>query len=545
MQTGHNPKIVALLALLASDAAWSSSSSPAGSELMELDERSFEVTLNRHERVLVVWYTPWCDKCMIAMPKLEAALKKLRKDGCKSLIAKIDATVQTALASKFDIAGPVMHYFVEGEKVATYIGEEETDEIISYLKAREQPEVVELNVSQIQGFLVDTSADELSLVARVKNGSARHRAFVDSLASIIDMTTGSHDMKFGVAWLPPEADPKAQATLTMYREGVTDLDTEHINFGGAWSMTNIALWAAKNSFPALGNRFRSKYEPKQLLKLGFDGSVVFCHSAKDGVWTTIKRLITDYPLWKFTRCDPGALSTDEWEMIFGTAPYSIGRDDEAVIALIAETVGLRKYQRYVLEGEHARDSEAVVRFLADVKAGKARPRFRSEPRHKSELDENGVIVLTGATFQEHAMDPSKDLFVEFWHPRCDHCKTVTPVWDRLARNVETRGWTKKGLMIAKIDMSLNDCEEEVSEFPKFVLYPAVAARQKMRKRVVWMPPPNLKKYSDLPIGTWEDFLQGAAVNLEGEEDASIDAEVRSAMQKNKRGRARRELKADL
>jgi len=112
--------------------------------------------------------------------------------------------------------------------------------------------------------------------------------------------------------------------------------------------------------------------------------------------------------------------------------------------------------------------------------GRAKPRFKSEMATGNEVDEDGVTILKGSTFDEQIKDPTKDYFVNFWHPRCEHCKLLNALWGKLARIVKKKGWDRKGVVIAKMDVSKNDCEEEVTSFPKIVLYPAVAADKKMK-----------------------------------------------------------------
>merc|ERR1712137_286562 len=97
--------------------------------------------------------------------------------------------------------------------------------------------------------------------------------------------------------------------------------------------------------------------------------------------------------------------------------------------------------------------------------------------------EDGVLVLTGNTFEKHVLDAKKDVFVEFYAPWCGHCKKLEPEWKSLAKTVEQSG--KKGVVIAKMDATENECEEEVDGFPKLVLYPAVKADKKMRSKHVY------------------------------------------------------------
>ena len=63
----------------------------------------------------------------------------------------------------------------------------------------------------------------------------------------------------------------------------------------------------------------------------------------------------------------------------------------------------------------------------------------------------------------------------------------------------------------------NECEEDVQEFPKLMLYPAVKVEQKMKKKRLFTPD-HVQSLANLPVSRLLDFLSGNAVNLEGEEE---------------------------
>jgi len=64
---------------------------------------------------------------------------------------------------------------------------------------------------------------------------------------------------------------------------------------------------------------------------------------------------------------------------------------------------------------------------------------------------SSVTVLTPSNFDSVALDPTKDVFVEFYAPWCGHCKRLTPIWDKLASIYKT----ESGVVIANVDADAN------------------------------------------------------------------------------------------
>jgi len=517
--------------------------------LLTLTERNFSTILSRHDRVLVQWIAPWCAQCTRAMPKLREAAEVLISEGLKTLIAKVDATEEKQLASKYNVGGPRYDYFVREEISAEYQGSEQADAVTQFLRAKEQPEVSELKEEEVSEFLEDGVGEDLTLVARVPKktgGKSRHSAFLNSLGDINDALSSSADLRFAVVFLPEDADNKKDSSLVMHRP---DFSADVV-FEGAWSKKNIAEWASTNSFASLGASFSPKYRPGEVAKLGFKGSVVFCLGSgslvedkagrEETARTSMEAAAEEYPAWKFTLCAEEDLQGQDKEMLFGNDNAIVEHATLTVMIPITDDPLLsvrydkKTYDRYVREGQDLLDSQTPLKqFLADVKAGKAPRRYKSESKPLRKSDEHGVVVVTGESFEDIVKDPTKDVFVDYWHPRCEHCMELTPVWQNLASEVKRKGWDKKGVVIAMMDMSKNECEEEVLELPKLVMYPAVAKNKKMKKKQVFKPA-RVEKLGDLELAPLLEFIGGSAISVEGEEESELEAEVASSMKRRKR-----------
>lgn len=84
---------------------------------------------------------------------------------------------------------------------------------------------------------------------------------------------------------------------------------------------------------------------------------------------------------------------------------------------------------------------------------------------------SSVTVLTTKNFDAVALDPTKDVLVEFYAPWCGHCKALAPKYDELAERLSG----VDSIVIAKMDATANEIDHEgvnVSGFPTLKFFPA-------------------------------------------------------------------------
>lgn len=66
---------------------------------------------------------PWCGHCKALAPEYVAAAKQLHEEGSEIRLAKVDATVETAIAEKHEVTGyPTLKFYKNG-KFSDYKGE--------------------------------------------------------------------------------------------------------------------------------------------------------------------------------------------------------------------------------------------------------------------------------------------------------------------------------------------------------------------------------------------------------------------------------------
>ena len=88
---------------------------PKESHVVILGKQNFTAAIGDNKNVLVEFYAPWCGHCKELEPEYEKLAAELKAEGSDTVIAKVDATIETDLAEEFGIASyPTLKLFKDG-----------------------------------------------------------------------------------------------------------------------------------------------------------------------------------------------------------------------------------------------------------------------------------------------------------------------------------------------------------------------------------------------------------------------------------------------
>jgi len=478
----------------------------------ELTQETFQDFIKANEHVLVKFTAPWCGHCKKIKPEFDDAAEALEAEGLKARLADVDATEQKELATEFDVTGyPTLKYFHEG-KAQDYGGGREKADFVSFLKGRELPVLGLIKDEEYDAKMKEPTSTN-TVLGILKTGSARFKI----LRKIAEKMRDEKQTSFGFFYkeLPADKDPKKDTKLDL----VSKNRGETFTFKGTKFVESQVFKFLVEESTGLIMKYEH-YEDNQdfLMNNGYENGIFFAFQKKEDA--------KDFDADKeklMKELEGVAKQFKTTKFIYATVEEAKEKDTHKDWKITNDSVMFTRKHSHQIFNYKKTDLKDLKKYIEDVNARKVKPYYKSEPITSPE--ENGVTVLNGENFEEIALDPKKDVFVEFYAPWCGHCKALAPKWEALAKMIKDKGLDKK-VIIAKFDATANDSRQETSGFPTLVLFPAV---QRSFERKV-------SNGGDRETDKLYDFLVENAKHMEG-----IEAEEASKTEKKKYSMVDREL----
>ncbi|XP_077381306.1 protein disulfide-isomerase-like [Festucalex cinctus] len=466
--------------------------------VMVLHGSNFAKALNRTEFLLVEFYAPWCGHCQRLEPVFAEAAEKLKKDEPAIGLAKVDATVEKELAEEFGVSGfPVLKLFLHGDrkKPVDYTGERTVTGIIQWLKRRTGPGASVLENADSAASFID--AHNITVVGFFKSLES------DAAKNFAELVMDMADTEFGVTTSPEvfqKYDLKSD-TVVLFKKFDDGRADYALSEDDKLDKSNLTNFIQENSLELIipftkqsGDKiFSSKVRLHCLL---FINGTLESHTALVDQVRTLAKAYKGKML--FISID---VSTD---VSFVLEFFGVSASDVPAARIINMDTGKKfKLDTADLIG----DLPPLCQHVLD---GTAKPYYRSQDVPE-DWNKAAVKVLVGENFESVALDPTKNVFVEFYAPWCAHCKDLAPIWDQLGEKYADRD----DIIIAKMDSTANELEAvSVTGFPTLKYFPAGG------KEVV--------EYSGKrDLETLSKFLDNGGVLPEEDDDDDDDDEAKA------------------
>lgn len=109
---------------------------PGSEKVIIMSDKSADDVLQNEDRLLVMFYAPWCGHCKRMKPDFAEVANLLVKNGVPGKVAAVDCTEHTKIAERFEIQGfPTMKYFVRGKFIKNYEGKRTAQAMYEFIRS--------------------------------------------------------------------------------------------------------------------------------------------------------------------------------------------------------------------------------------------------------------------------------------------------------------------------------------------------------------------------------------------------------------------------
>jgi len=394
-------------------------------------------------RVLVEFYAPWCGHCKALTPEYEAAAQAIAADaGISAVLAKVDATVEKDLATKYEVKGfPTLKFFTgDVDAPSDYSGGRTEATIVQWIRTRSMPPVSilasneEVDTFKTKGRVVLVGFFEAdSAEAKVLNEVAEANRETVVMGQVSDKEVKVEGTEFG--------------KLYMFR----DFGEPLVAFSGDMSAEGITEFLNAERFPLIDAIGPENY--KDYVDRGLPLVWISLNVDDEDEQKSVIDALTPY-----AEANKGKLSFTWVDAVkYAQHVQNLGITQTPGILIAGDD-----NKKFLFEGK-VTDADALKTYFDGYSAGTLQAHLKSEP--VPETQDEPVYVLVGSEF-ENVVGKDQDVFVEFYAPWCGHCKRLAPEYD----NVGKAFADVESVVIAKVDATENDTPEDIKGFPTLIFY---------------------------------------------------------------------------
>jgi len=397
-------------------------------EVTVLNNDNFKSHIENNEYVLVKFYAPWCGHCKKLAPHYE----KLDKEGVEEVsITKVDATVETELARKYDVKGyPTLKFFVNGTDTP-FKGGRDFDTMNSFLKKATGEWAAFIETQEQLDSLLEFGDEDAVVI------SSHDASYLRPLAGKLGAVKFGHVINSNL--FPP-------STLRVYNKFSGEL--VHHDFIQTDDGPSDINFIRKHSIPWVNELDSTSI--KRAFEYSRQHFIIFTdYDERADLVKIIEPVAKKYsPEYIFV-----TVKHDNKQVVNMFSPPKfpygvlVNLSPKIVKFPMNDGITAENLEKHI--EAHKNDQLVPVLKSAD------------EP----EQDDEKPYELVGKTFDNFVKE-NNNVFVKFYAPWCGHCKKLAPIWDELHTKL-----SEEDVVIAKYDATANENEQvDVKGYPTLKFY---------------------------------------------------------------------------
>merc|ERR1711872_181290 len=417
--------------------------------VLVLTNDNFQEAVDGNEFILVEFYAPWCGHCKALAPEYAKAAGILAEKDSPIKLAKVDATEESTVAEKFEVRGyPTLKFFKNG-KAMEYGGGRTADTIVSWVEKKTGPPAKTLaSLDEAKAY---TEGKSVSIIGFFKDETT------DAAKAFLAAAGGMDDFAFAIT-----GDDAVFAEHGIEGEAVLllkDFDDGKAVLSEGITEEAVTKFVGSESLPLVVD---FNHETAQKIFSGEVKSHLLVFSSAKADHESKVAILKENPKENKGKMLFVTINTDEEDHKRILEFFGIVDSELPTFRAIRLGEEMAKFK----PEDDTFDAANVKSFVSDFLEGKLKQHLMSE-EVPEDWDKEGVKVLVGKNFHDVAMNPEKDVLVEFYAPWCVHCKQLAPIWDKLGEKYKDH----ESIVIAKMDSTANELEEvKVQGFPTIKLF---------------------------------------------------------------------------
>ncbi|CAB1457730.1 unnamed protein product [Pleuronectes platessa] len=408
-------------------------------DVMVLHISNFDRALSENQFLLVEFYAPWCGHCKRLEPVYAEAAGKLKGEEAELRLGKVDAAEEKELAEEFEIGGfPTLKLFINGDRKqpVDFTGKRTAEGIVQWMKRRSGPGAPVLDSAESAAQFID--AHEINVVGFFDDLDSEAAKLFKELS--LDVT----DTEFALTATPEvfqkyEVKENSVVLFKKFDDGRADFT---LSEEGTLDKKNLTKFIDENSLELI-IPFKQETSDKIFSSSILLHSLLFINS------------------------------TVESQVALLDASRPVAKEFKGKMLFIV--IDVTAAMSHVLTYFGVAEGDAPTARIINMETGKKRS-WAAPPSHtiaQRRSQRTGTKDQSkswwGKNFESVALDPTKNVFVEFYAPWCGHCKELAPIWDKLGEKYADH----EDIIIAKIDSSANELESvTIQGFPTLKYFPA-------------------------------------------------------------------------